>query len=190
MLRKVDLNYLETESQVCMFLLLWAHLHHLYFSYQTLKNVPKSKWNCNTKFRCSGSCSLRDIKDFPLSIINDNVCRSCPLFTTFCRLFTTVPFIYHLVYYLPLFVHYLPLCHLFTTLSIIYHQVVQYHHRVQYLQLVVHYVPLLTPGDLARTKRNSLYIYKKVRVSLTATLFHISLILVQKNPLQIPVGAV
>ena len=37
-----------------------------------------------------------------------------------------------------------------------------------------------------QTKRNSLYIYKKVRGSLTAaTLFHISLILVQKDPLQI-----
>ena len=37
-----------------------------------------------------------------------------------------------------------------------------------------------------QTKRNSLCIYKKVRGSLTAaTLFHISLILVQKDPLQI-----
>ena len=141
MLRKGDLNYLEAESQLCMFFLLWAHLRHLYFSYQTLKNVPKSKWNCDTKFRCSGSCNLRDIKDFPLSIINDNVCRSCPLFTTFCPLFTTVSFIYHLVYYLPLFVHYLPLCPLFITLSTIYH-------FVQYLQFVVHYLPLLIPGDL------------------------------------------
>ena len=36
-----------------------------------------------------------------------------------------------------------------------------------------------------RTKRNSLYIYRKVRGSLTATLFHISWILVQKDALQI-----
>ena len=36
-----------------------------------------------------------------------------------------------------------------------------------------------------RTKINSLYIYKKTRGSLTATLSHISLILVQKDPLQI-----
>ena len=36
-----------------------------------------------------------------------------------------------------------------------------------------------------QTKRNSLYIYQKVRRSLTSTLFNISLILVQKDPLQI-----
>ena len=36
-----------------------------------------------------------------------------------------------------------------------------------------------------QTKRNSLYIYKKVRGSLTKTLFYISLILVQKDSLQI-----
>ena len=127
----------------------FEHIYAICISATKLwKNVPKSKWNRDTKFRCSGSCNLRDIKDFPLSIINDNVCRSCPLFTTFCPLFTTVSFIYHLVYYLPLFVHYLPPCPLFITLSTIYHFLSIIYHFVQYLQIVVHYLPLLTPGDL------------------------------------------
>ena len=37
----------------------------------------------------------------------------------------------------------------------------------------------------ALSKKKQLYIYKKARGSLKATLFHISLILVQKDPLQI-----
>ena len=42
-----------------------------------------------------------------------------------------------------------------------------------------------------QTKRNSLYIYKKVRVSLTSTLFNISLIPVQKDPYKfLLVGAI
>ena len=38
------------------------------------------------------------------------------------------------------------------------------------------------PHNGCQTKRNSLHIYKKVRGSLTVILFHISLILVQKDP--------